>query len=234
MEEREIKTQAIVLSSEDSGEADRIITLLTVDKGKLRAKIKGVKRNKAKLSYASFPFNFGEYLLVRTGRSFTVTNCSYIDNFSKLTMDLNKYWAGCGVLEVANHLARETEDSFGIFMAVLKTIKMLAYNEELNIISVLSKFLVEALEMSGFKPTAEILDREHYYFDFMIGRLSSVETEEMIQLSTEDGENLELLFNTKFDDFDYTKKVSKTILKLLILFYENKVDEEIKLLKKFI
>ena len=62
MEKREIKTKAIVLQSEDSGDADRIITLLTLDEGKVRAKIRGVKRNKAKLAYASFPFNFGEYI----------------------------------------------------------------------------------------------------------------------------------------------------------------------------
>ena len=102
MDERELKTQAIVIKSQDSGDADRLITLLTVDHGKIAAKIKGVKKPRAKLAYASFPFNFGEYILVRTGRSYTVTNCSFVDNFQSLTYDLNNYYAGSAILEIAD------------------------------------------------------------------------------------------------------------------------------------
>ena len=36
MEEREIKDQAIVLKNEDTGEADRFITLLTSNYGKIK------------------------------------------------------------------------------------------------------------------------------------------------------------------------------------------------------
>lgn len=234
MEEREIKTQAIVIGSEDCGEADRFITLLTLDRGKIKAKIKGVKKNKAKLSYASFPFNFGEYLLVKTGRSYTVTNCSYIDNFSGILADLNKYWAGAGLLEIAGHLAREGFDSYAIFIAIIKSLKNLCYNADVNIHSVLNRFLVEALEISGFKLSVEESVLNEKYFDFSIGRLSSIKTEEVVQISEQDAEILTDLIVSDFDNFDYTKKSSKTILKLLILFYENKVDEEIKLIKKFI
>ena len=128
MEEREIKTNGIVLNSEDSGDADRIITLLTLDHGKIKAKMKGVKRAKAKLAYASFPFNFGEYMLIRTGRSYTVTNCSFVDNFQSLTYDLNKYYAGAGILEVGNFLSRAGEPAGDTFILILKCLKNLTYN----------------------------------------------------------------------------------------------------------
>lgn len=227
MEKREIKTKAIVIASEDSGEADRMITLLTLDAGKIKAKIRGVKKNKAKLAYASFPFNFGDYILVQTGRSYTVINCSYIDNFQGLTTDLNKYYAGAGMLEIAGNLSREGSDTYELVMLLLKSLKELCYNENLNIFTIISKFLVEALTLSGFKLTAE---EGASYFDFELGRLKSDRIGEIIELDKEDAEVLRALI----ENDDNSINTSKTLLKLLILFYENKVDEEIKILKKFV
>lgn len=236
MEEREIKTQAVVIQSTDSGEADRLITLLTVDRGKITAKIKGVKRAKAKLAYASFPFNFGEYILVRTGRSYTVTNCSFVDNFQSLTYDLNKYYAGSGILELANLLSRGGESASELFIIVLKSLKNLAYNDDVNILALLSKFLVEALKISGFSlGVKKDADKTCLtYFDFSVGKLSAEETAECVLIPEKDQEELREVVECGFDDYDLTRKVSKTILKLLVLFFENKVDEEINIIKKFV
>ena len=47
---RSIRTQAIILSRRDFGEADRLLTLLTPSRGKLRAIAKGARKPNAKLS----------------------------------------------------------------------------------------------------------------------------------------------------------------------------------------
>ena len=229
MEEREIKEKAIVIKNEDSGEADRIITLLTLEHGKIRAKMKGVKKSKAKLAYASFPFNFGEYLLIKSGRNYTVTNCSYIDNFSGLTYDLNKYYAGAGVLEIAEKLSRESSDTYELFVAVLNALKSLCYDENVNIFTILSKYLVEVLEISGFKLNVE--EKSGRYFDFVLGKLTSRQSEDVVLLDDVDSDALKHLI---LNEISSDEVVSKTILKLLILFFENKVDEELTILKKFI
>jgi len=236
MEEREIKDQAIVLKSEETGEADRFITLLTSNYGKIKAKIRGVKKAKAKLAYASFPFNFGEYLLIRTGRSFTVTNCSFIDNFQALTYDLNKYYAGAGMLEIADFLSRDGESATEVLITLLKSLKSLCYNKDVNIFAVLSKFLVEVLKFSGFKLGVKLdFDKTCLtYFDFSLGKLSSEQTAECVLIPESEQEQLITVIESGIDDYDVTNKVSKTILKLLVLFFENKVDEEIKIIKRFI
>ena len=72
--EREIKEKAICLKNTDSGESDRFVWLFSIERGVFKAKIRGVKKPKAKLSFASFPLCFGEYLLVKTGNSYTITN----------------------------------------------------------------------------------------------------------------------------------------------------------------
>ena len=80
--DREIKENAIVLKADDYGDYDRNLTMLSINRGLIKARIKGVKKPKAKLAYASFPFALGEYLFVKTGSSFnTIINCNFVDNF---------------------------------------------------------------------------------------------------------------------------------------------------------
>jgi DNA repair protein RecO (recombination protein O) len=63
----EIKSNAIVLKSIDYNENDRLLTLFTAEKVKLTAGIRGVRKKGAKLTFASQPFCFAEYILVQKG-----------------------------------------------------------------------------------------------------------------------------------------------------------------------
>lgn len=236
MDNREIKDLAVVLKSVDCGEADRMVTLLTSSNGKITAKMRGVKKAKAKLAYASFPLNLGEYILVKRGRNYTVINCSFVDNFSSLSADLNLFYAASGILEAAGHLAREGSNSYELFLLVIKNLKILAYNKNANIIKVLSKFLVDILDIAGFKIGADNVEKNKNltYFDFQMGHLIAERKDECIELEGCAGECLCNLVNCSADEIDYECLSSKTILKLLVLFFEDKVDEELTIIKKFI
>jgi DNA repair protein RecO (recombination protein O) len=65
------RTAAIVLSRFDLGEADRVLTLLTPDEGKLKAIAKGVRRPGSRIGGSVEPFAELQLLLVR-GRTFDV------------------------------------------------------------------------------------------------------------------------------------------------------------------
>jgi len=56
----DFKTDALLLRACDYGENDKIVTLLTSDRGKLSAGVKGVKKAGAKLRFAAQPFCFAE------------------------------------------------------------------------------------------------------------------------------------------------------------------------------
>jgi DNA repair protein RecO (recombination protein O) len=68
---RSYKTRAIVLAHFDLGEADRIITLLTPEDGKLRAIAKGVRRPRSRIGGSVEPFAELDVVLAR-GRSLDV------------------------------------------------------------------------------------------------------------------------------------------------------------------
>src|SRR3954464_12526321 len=68
---RRYVTDAIVLSRFDLGEADRVLTLITPDHGKLKAIAKGVRRPSARLGGSLEPFAELTVVLAR-GRTFDV------------------------------------------------------------------------------------------------------------------------------------------------------------------
>ena len=65
------KTRAIVLAHFDLGEADRVVTLLTPEQGKVRAIAKGVRRQRSRIGGSVEPFAELELVLAR-GRTFDV------------------------------------------------------------------------------------------------------------------------------------------------------------------
>jgi DNA repair protein RecO (recombination protein O) len=68
---RSYKTRAIVLAHLDLGEADRIITLLTPEDGKIRAIAKGVRRPRSRIGGSVEPFAELDLVLAR-GRNLDV------------------------------------------------------------------------------------------------------------------------------------------------------------------
>ena len=58
---------ALMLKAADYNENDKILTLLTAERGRITAGIKGVKKAGAKLKFAAQPFCFAEYVLSRRG-----------------------------------------------------------------------------------------------------------------------------------------------------------------------
>lgn len=66
--------EGVVLRTVKLGEADRIVTLLTRDHGKIRAVAKGVRRTKSRFGGRLEPF-MRVSLLIAEGRSLDVISC---------------------------------------------------------------------------------------------------------------------------------------------------------------
>ena len=52
----EFKADALLLRAVDYGENDRMVTLLTAERGKIAASLKGVRKAGARLRFAAQPF----------------------------------------------------------------------------------------------------------------------------------------------------------------------------------
>jgi DNA repair protein RecO (recombination protein O) len=99
-----IVTQAIVLRRTDFGEADKIITVLTPDHGKISLVAKGVRRLKSKLAggIELFSINSISYIKGR-GELGTLVSSRLEQNFSAIIKDIERVRLGYEVIKLVNN-----------------------------------------------------------------------------------------------------------------------------------
>src|ERR1044071_4801314 len=105
---KQFTTQGIVLVRTDFGEADRIITFLTPDQGKIKTMARGVRKSKAKLAGSVEPFGLSDLsVIVGRGEINTLTSARLIKHYGNLIKDLERTNAGFELMSLTN---KSTED----------------------------------------------------------------------------------------------------------------------------
>lgn len=235
----ELKVNALMLRAVDYNENDKILTLLTAEYGKITAGIKGVKKPNAKLRFSSQPFCFAEYVLAKRGDKFTVINCSECESFYDLRTDINKFYAASAALEAANVLSFEGGESSRLFYESVKTLgEMCAGDERHSLI----KFLLSALEFSGYAITAEncavcgsyLLKAEKLRFDADTGAFTCFDCGTGPGVSRVTYNVLRKMQGKSFEESFITADGGKRALKLIREYFSYKTDNELKCLSEYI
>lgn len=106
---RQIVTQGIVLKRTNFGEADRIITMLTPDQGKLRLMAKGVRKIKSKLAGGIELFSISQITFIPGKKDIaTLISTRLKTNYGNIAKDLNQTMLG---YELIKRVDRATEDA---------------------------------------------------------------------------------------------------------------------------
>lgn len=176
----EIKTEAIVLQTTDYKDNDKLLTLFSPEFGKITAGIRGVKKPKARLSFAAQPFSFCEYVLAEKGGRYTVTGAYLHESFFSLRTDIVRFYAACAAAEACRILLPENERYENLFIGLIECLKSLSLAEE-DVAESLIAFLLIALRESGYPLDLSFLEefdgdeREKLWFDFSDGRFTTFE-----------------------------------------------------------
>src|SRR5664279_3509870 len=105
---RQIVSEAIILNRIDYGEADRILTLLTPDYGKLSLVAKGVRRIKSKLAGGIELFSVSDITFIKgRGEIGTLVSTRLKKHYGAIVTDYERTMLG---YELIKRLHRVTED----------------------------------------------------------------------------------------------------------------------------
>lgn len=105
---KQLLTQGIILSRTDYGEADRILTLLTPDYGKLRLLAKGVRRVKSKLAGGIELFSVSHITFIQgRGEMGTLISTRLIRHYGNIAKDIERTMLG---YDLTKQLNKTTED----------------------------------------------------------------------------------------------------------------------------
>ncbi len=142
----DFKADALLLRAVDYGEYDRIVTLLTAERGKIAATLKGVKKAGAKLRFAAQPFCFAEYVFAARGGRNVVTSASLYDGFFPLCEDVARYYAAAVVTGACDALALEGMQAGELLVAAVTALENICADDALALV----RFLLRALAFAGY------------------------------------------------------------------------------------
>lgn len=115
----------MVLTSMPAGEYDRRIVILTKERGKITAFVRGARRPKSTMIAATNPFCFGEFEAYAGRTAYTVVKASISNYFYEISMDLMKTCYGCYFLELADYFSMENSDCRGQLKLLYQTMRAL-------------------------------------------------------------------------------------------------------------
>lgn len=148
------RDEGVVLRTQKLGEADRIITLLTRNNGRVRAVGKGVRRTSSRFGGRLEPFMRVDIQL-HTGRSLDiVTQVDTVDAYAqRIGDDYGRYTAGTAMLETAERFtAEEKEPAVQQYLLLVGGLRSLAAKEH-DPTLVLDAFLLRSLAVAGYAPS---------------------------------------------------------------------------------
>ena len=147
---RTYKSRGVVLKNAPLGEADRIVTLYTLDLGKVRGIARGARRTKSRLGGHLEPLTHVRFS-VAEGRSLdTITEAETIDSFRRLREDLQRITRGVYLVELVDRFTVDQAPGPTLFELLLDTLRRL--QDAGNPATLLRHFEVQLLVQSGFGP----------------------------------------------------------------------------------
>jgi DNA repair protein RecO (recombination protein O) len=147
------KDEGIVLKTIKLGEADRIVTLLTRENGKVRAVAKGIRKTKSRFGGRLEPFTQA-HLLIYKGRNLdTITSVDILNSFDSVRKDYLRLTSAAALVEVVEKITPDRERSIPIYALLLAGLRALAATPGPTIVPA---FLVKLLSIAGYHPQLTI------------------------------------------------------------------------------
>ena len=239
------KTEGIVLRYTNLGEADKILTILTRNNGKIKAIAKGCRKPKSSLLSSSEVFVFSEFVLY-TGTSFYhISQAVTRETFYNIRKDLLRLSYATYFAELAEAVSDEGIPSERLFLLLAKTLYYLS--AEIIPIGILSVgYQLKLMDISGYRPNiarcaiCRKSSEDYTRFSVDLGGVicSSCSTGEnqknsgeVFKISQGTAEAINFLLNIEISRLN-TKKIDNTIFneieKITRSFIQSHLDKRFK------
>lgn len=144
-------TKGIVLTRTNFGEADRILTFLTPDHGKIKAIAKGVRKQKSKLAGGIELFSVSHLSFIKgRGEINTIISSRLDKHYANLAKNLERSKAAYGLIERLNKITEEQTEAeyFNLLLTAFEALNNLEQEPSLTELW----FDLQLLKLSGHSP----------------------------------------------------------------------------------
>lgn len=154
---RTYKVEGIVLKRINFGEADRILTILSRESGKISVKAPGVRRIPSRRSAHVELLNLSKLTLYKSSRSFMplLTEAQTLEDFSSIKDSLQKIGYAYYLCELINGLCPDNQENRSVFFHLKST--LFALNQVSDAYALVKRFEKDILSTLGFWSEAKLL-----------------------------------------------------------------------------
>ncbi len=143
--------RGLVLRSTDLGDHDKLLTVLTAERGKLTICAKGAHSLKSKYMPVSQQFIYGDYTFRETGEGRWLKDGSIVESFFAVRAELTRLAAASYLMAVAEVLALEEEPDPELLRLSLNSLYLLT-SDKRPVAQVKAVFELAAVSGAGFAP----------------------------------------------------------------------------------
>ena len=147
---RTFRCEGVVLRHYDLGEADRLLTFLTPDRGLVRAAARGARKTSSKIGGHLDLLKHVSLSLAEGKTLYSVSQAEAIEGFRKLRTDLARLSSGLYLAELAERFSVEDAPGRPVFDLLLSTLGRLEVTPTVELLT--RWYEVRMLHLSGFMP----------------------------------------------------------------------------------
>ena len=147
----DFKVNGLVIREAETGEYDKLLTVLTEKYGKLYVVGKGVKSVRSRHMAATQLFSYSSFNLRRKGNYYYITESDLIENYYDIRSDMLKLALASYVCDVSCEIAKEGVEERALLKLTLNT--LFAISKEIRPLEIIrAAFQLRVASDAGFMP----------------------------------------------------------------------------------
>lgn len=150
------KTQGVIMRRANFGEADRLITVLTNSRGKLRAVARSARRPTAKMAGSLEILMRAEFRFAEGKNLDLVIESNPIDFYPNIRANLDKFKLASLLAEIVDKVSADNEPVKGFYELLGEYLKFIDGSNEFTVQLVVSSFELRLLRLLGYGPQLSI------------------------------------------------------------------------------
>ncbi|MDQ2754178.1 MAG: DNA repair protein RecO [Actinomycetota bacterium] len=146
------RAEGVVLRTYRLGEADRIVVLMTAERGKVRAVAKGVRKTKSRFGGRLEPLTRLRLLLYEGRELDVITQADTVEYFRTLREDLTRMTEGLAMVEAVDQLAQQGQPNSTMYRMLVSALRTV---DEHPSPLVVAGFYWKLLGLEGMAPVVD-------------------------------------------------------------------------------
>lgn len=154
------RVEGIILKRRNLGEADRILTVFTLQKGKISVLAKGVRRITSRRSGNVEVLNRCVMYLHQAKTFLILTEASGLDTFPKLKEDLTLSTYAFHIIELVDKLTAENQENRALYEDLVNVLQKLSRNPRQILVRAFEAKILSKLGFVSFREMGEVGEAE--------------------------------------------------------------------------